>query len=144
MQLEDYFDFLAPDDIRVKGTRVGIETILSDYLEMGLFPEDIALRYPTLSLEAVYATITYYWHNREQVDAYLRAWREYGERMRQEQERNPSPAVRRLREMIQQRQSESQVQAALSVCPATCADTWRRAGTFLGFWSFRFRWALVH
>jgi hypothetical protein len=28
MQLEDYFDFLAPNDIRVKGTRVGIETIL--------------------------------------------------------------------------------------------------------------------
>lgn len=28
MQLEDYFEFLRPDDIRVKGTRVGIETIL--------------------------------------------------------------------------------------------------------------------
>ncbi|MGH2367163.1 MAG: DUF433 domain-containing protein, partial [Chloroflexota bacterium] len=28
MQLEDYFDFLAPDDIRLKGTRVGIETVL--------------------------------------------------------------------------------------------------------------------
>jgi hypothetical protein len=30
MQLEDYFDFLAPDDIRLKGTRVGIETILTE------------------------------------------------------------------------------------------------------------------
>jgi len=28
MELETYFDFLAPDDIRVKGTRLGIETIL--------------------------------------------------------------------------------------------------------------------
>lgn len=28
MQLEDYFDFQRPDDIRLKGTRVGIETIL--------------------------------------------------------------------------------------------------------------------
>ena len=26
MQLEDYFDFLAPDDIRIKGHRIGIET----------------------------------------------------------------------------------------------------------------------
>jgi hypothetical protein len=25
MQLEDYFDVLTPNDIRVKGTRVGIE-----------------------------------------------------------------------------------------------------------------------
>ena len=39
MQLEDQFEFLAADDIRVKGTRVGIETILTDYLELGLFAE---------------------------------------------------------------------------------------------------------
>ena len=47
MQLEDYFEFLASDDIHVKGTRVGIETILTDYLELGLFAEQIAVRYPT-------------------------------------------------------------------------------------------------
>jgi len=113
MKLEDYFDFLAPNDIRVKGTRVGIETILSDYLDLGLFPEDIVMRYPTLNLEAVYATITYYWHNREQVDAYLQAWKEHGERMRREQERNPPPAVQRLRTMIRQRQLESHPYPAL-------------------------------
>ena len=28
MQLEDYFDFQRLDDIRLKGTRVGIENIL--------------------------------------------------------------------------------------------------------------------
>jgi uncharacterized protein (DUF433 family) len=113
MRLEDYFDFLAPNDIRVKGTRVGIETILSDYLDLGLFPEDIVLRYPTLNLEAVYATITYYWHNKEQVDAYLRAWKEHGKRMRQEQAHNPSPAVQRLRTVIRQRQLESHPHATL-------------------------------
>ena len=64
MQLEDYFEFLASDDIRVKGTLVGIETILTDYLELGLFAEQIAARYPTLSVEQVYATLTYYWRNR--------------------------------------------------------------------------------
>ena len=59
MQLEDYFDFQASNDIRLKGSRIGIETILFDYLELGLFPEDLVVRYPTLSLEEVYATITY-------------------------------------------------------------------------------------
>ncbi len=54
---------LAPNDIRVKGTRVGIETILYDHEHLGLSPEEIALRYPTLSLEAVYATLTYYLTN---------------------------------------------------------------------------------
>lgn len=103
MQLEDYFDVLAPNDIRVKGTRVGIETILFDYLDLGLFPEDIAVRYPTLTLEQVYATITYYWYKQAEVDAYLQACREHEERMRREQELNPSPAVKRLREIAQQR-----------------------------------------
>jgi hypothetical protein len=37
MQLEEYFDFLAPNDIRIKGTRVGIETILWDYLDLGAY-----------------------------------------------------------------------------------------------------------
>ena len=32
MQLEDYFNFLAPNDIRLKGTRIGIETILYDFI----------------------------------------------------------------------------------------------------------------
>ena len=102
MQLEDYFDFLAPDDIRLKGHRIGIETILLDYLD-GLTPEEIALRYPTLSLEKVYATITYYWRNQAEIDAYLKAAEEHEARMRREQELNPSPAVKRLYELIKAR-----------------------------------------
>lgn len=34
MQLEDYFGFLAPNDIRLKGHRLELETILFDYLEL--------------------------------------------------------------------------------------------------------------
>jgi uncharacterized protein (DUF433 family) len=104
MLLEQYFEFQTPTDIRVKGTRIGIETILLDYLELGLFPEDIVLRYPTLTLEQVYATITYYWHNRPAMDAYLATWKAHSEAMRQEQAANPPPGVQRLRTLIQQRQ----------------------------------------
>ena len=49
MELEGYFEFLAEDAIRLRGTRVGIETVVRDYLE-GASPEEIALRYPTLTL----------------------------------------------------------------------------------------------
>jgi len=59
MQLEAPFDILAPNDIRVKGARIEIKTILYDHEHLGLSPEEIALRYPTLNLEPVYATITY-------------------------------------------------------------------------------------
>jgi len=103
MQLEEYFDFLAPDDIRIKGTRIGIETVLFDYLELGLFPEQIASRYRTLSIEQVYATLTYYWHNQQEIDAYLRHIDAELEAQRAAQAAHPSPAVQRLRELLHQR-----------------------------------------
>jgi len=98
MELKGYFDFLSEDDIRVRGTRIGIETILDDYLE-GASPEEIAVRYRSLSLEQVYATITYYLRNQVQVGAYLEAWRRYTDQAWQEQERNPSPVIQRLRQL---------------------------------------------
>ncbi len=102
MQLEDYFDFLAPDDIRLKGTRVGIETILYDYIHRGRTPEAIADAYPSLSLEQVYATILYYLHNREAVSAYLTDWLEWGRAQRRAQALNPPPVVVKLRRLKQQ------------------------------------------
>ncbi len=56
INIYDYFDFFAADDIRIKGTRVGIETILDEYLN-AMSPEQIAVRYPTLTLEQVYARV---------------------------------------------------------------------------------------
>lgn len=104
MELESYFDFLATDDIRIKGTRIGIEIILYDYIHRSQSPEAIAARYPSLTLEQVYATITYYLHDRETINAYLEDWLEHGRRMREEQERNPPPVVVKLRALAAQRQ----------------------------------------
>jgi uncharacterized protein (DUF433 family) len=57
MQIEDYFNFLAPDDIRIKGSRIGIETVLYDYIYRARTAEEIQETYSTLTLEEVYATI---------------------------------------------------------------------------------------
>jgi uncharacterized protein (DUF433 family) len=100
--MESYFDFLSPDDIRIKGTRIGIETVLDDYLG-GASPEEIAARYRTLTLEQVYATITYYLHKQKEIDKYLERWRAYTEAAWQEQQRNPPEFVRELRERIQRK-----------------------------------------
>ena len=97
MQLEDYFDFLAPNDIRLKGRRIGIENILYQYIHRSRTPEEIAESFDDLSLESVYATILYYLHNQQAVHAYLADWLEHGRRMRAEQERNPTPVMLRLR-----------------------------------------------
>jgi uncharacterized protein (DUF433 family) len=71
MLLEDYFHFLATDDIRIKGTRIGIETILLDYLFHAKTPEEIAQTYPSFTLEQVYAIILYYLHNQASIEAYM-------------------------------------------------------------------------
>jgi uncharacterized protein (DUF433 family) len=103
MLLEDYFDFLGPDDIRLKGTRVGIETILYDFIHRARTPDEIARSYPSLTLEQVYATILYYLHKKEEVTAYLNAWFEWSERMRKEQAQDPT--IVRLREAYRARKA---------------------------------------
>jgi len=99
MDLESYFDFVSDKAIRLKGTRIGIERILDDY-ELGTTPEEIVIRYPSLSLQQVYAAITYYLANRKAVDAYLERVKQGQEEALEEQERHPSEFVRMLRERI--------------------------------------------
>lgn len=105
MLLEDYFDCQSPDDIRLKGTRIGIETILYNFIHRSRTPEEIVESYPSLTLEQVYATILYYLHNKEAVSAYLTNWLEWSHQAREEQRRNPSPAVAKLMKLMAERQS---------------------------------------
>jgi uncharacterized protein (DUF433 family) len=99
MQLEDYFDFLGPDDIRIKGHRIGIETVLYEFIHRHRTPEQIVDNYRSLTLEEVYATILYYYHNQAAVTKYLEDWLEHGDRMLAEQEKNPPPGLRRLMQL---------------------------------------------
>jgi uncharacterized protein (DUF433 family) len=103
MQLEEYFDFFAKDDIRIKGTRIGIETVLYDFIHRSQSPEEIAITYPSLKLEQVYATILYYLHNREAVTKYLTNWMEWSREMRRQQAANPSTEIQRLRKIKAER-----------------------------------------
>lgn len=106
MLLEDYFDFLAPDDIRIKGHRIGIETVLYDYIFRARTPEEIAKTYTTLTLEEVYATILYYLHNKEAVDKYIGDWLEWGHQQRKAQALNPHPAAQRLRKLKAEKEAK--------------------------------------
>ena len=102
MELESYFEFLAEDAIRLRGTRVGIETVVRDYLE-GASPEEIALRYPTLTLEQIHATIRYALANQTQVDAYLQRVHQRQEAAWQAAQQQPSALLRALRTRLAQR-----------------------------------------
>jgi uncharacterized protein (DUF433 family) len=100
MHLEDYFTFLAPNDIRLRGHRIGIETILYEYIHRGRTAEQIADEFDTLTLEEIYATILYYLRNKPRVTAYLDTWLEHGEEARRRQAGDP--AAQRSKEHLRQ------------------------------------------
>lgn len=103
MQLEDYFDFLHPEDIRIKGHRIGIDDVLELYLD-GYSAEEIVGYYGTLRPVEVYATLTYYHQNRQELDAYLArlaAWRE--QQRREWAAEEPPEVVKRLRALQAER-----------------------------------------
>ena len=112
MQIEDYFNFLAPDDIRLKGSRIGIETIFYEYIYRSRTPEEIAQTYTSLSLEQVYATILYYLQNKENVSKYIADWLEWGHQQRKAQALNPPPGIVRLRKIKEEKAAMEQGKGA--------------------------------
>ena len=107
MELEKYFNFFASDDIRIKGHRIGIETILSEYLFKARTPEEIAETY-RITLDKVYATILYYLINQESVTKYMEDWIEWGHQQREKQRLNPHPSAERLRKIKAEREGKLQ------------------------------------
>ncbi|MDT4954721.1 MAG: hypothetical protein QOJ02_2859 [Acidobacteriota bacterium] len=56
--------------LRVTGTRVSLDSIIFAFNE-GATPEEIVQQYSTLDLKDVYAVISYYLQNRDEVEKYL-------------------------------------------------------------------------
>jgi uncharacterized protein (DUF433 family) len=119
MQLTDYFEFekfetpFGPSErIRIKGHRIAIEHVLALY-KAKVSPEEIvSVHYPSLTAEEVYATITYYLHNREAVEAYLQRGEEvatayYEEWMRTRKPGGVGDKLRSMREASDRARQES-------------------------------------
>lgn len=111
MQLEDYFEFLSAEDIRVKGTRIGIEHILYEYIYAAKTPEAIDRQFHTVTLAQIYATILYYLENKEAVRKYLGEWLEYCLKTEAEYDRNPSPFALKLRQIKERQKAAKPVEA---------------------------------
>jgi uncharacterized protein (DUF433 family) len=105
MNLDTYFEILGPDDIRIKGRRVGVDDVLNYYLD-GYSPDEITVQLPALSLEQIYATITYYLHNRAKMDAYLARLAERREQRYQAWATNPPAIIERLQALKTEREQE--------------------------------------
>src|SRR5687768_14345566 len=71
---------------RVGGTRVTLDTVVRAFIR-GATAEEIAQQYPSLSLPDIYATISYYLQNREDVEKYLENRRKHAQSAKQENQK---------------------------------------------------------
>lgn len=100
---DPYVEVVSGDELRVRGTRVGVEQVLMAYRN-GLLPEAIAIEYPTVGLEAVHGLIACYLRHREQLDAYLNRWLSTARQARLDQVEAEQPEViLRLRKLAAER-----------------------------------------
>jgi uncharacterized protein (DUF433 family) len=89
--------------LRVGGTRVTFDTVILAYFD-GASPEEIAIRYDSLELADVHATIAYYLRHREEMDRYLQQRQVERERVREEVTRRQG--VQAVRERLTRRNAQ--------------------------------------
>ncbi|HTU91012.1 MAG TPA: DUF433 domain-containing protein [Gemmataceae bacterium] len=113
MQLEDYFEFEKCDTqfgeidrIRFKGRRIALEHVLEPYLQ-GESAERIYYNYRhALTLEQVYAAITFYLNRKTEIDSYLERGRDLEDKLYQEYlKKEPDEIGKRLRALAAARTS---------------------------------------
>ncbi len=90
MSVQVEFQAIAPPlhwdeagGIRIGQSRVTIDSLLASY-HIGSTLEEIAVQYPVLHLEDIYATIAYYLTHRQQIDNYLEQRRQQAQQQRQQ------------------------------------------------------------
>ncbi len=112
--LSTLFLMRLPCDIRIKSHRIGIETVLYEYIYRHRTPEEIQQIYPSLTLEEVYGTILYYLRNKEAISKYIERWLEWGHQMREEQRRNPPPIIGKLMDLKAEKAAQLKANAQIS------------------------------
>ena len=107
-------NFSVSEDIRVKGTRIGIEHILYEYIHCAKSTEAITKQFHTLTLEQVHATILYYLQNKETVEKYVGDWLAYSLKAQAEYDKNPPPFVAKIRQLKAKQKNDSLVVMTIS------------------------------
>lgn len=100
----------ADGAVRVGDSRVPLAVVVLEFLK-GASPEGIVHAYPTLQLADVYAVVSYYLRNREDVHGYLLACEDAAQRLRQEIEAK-QPGRAELKARLLARKAEMELEHA--------------------------------
>ena len=76
--------------IRVKNTRVTLDTIVAAFLD-GATAEEIAYQYPSVNLPDIYSVIAYYLQRRTDIEEYLEQRQQQANTVRQKNEDQFAP-----------------------------------------------------
>jgi uncharacterized protein (DUF433 family) len=99
-------------DVRIGNTRVLLDLVIHAF-DNGASPETIVEQYPTLSLNDVYATLTYYLNHRDDVREYLRLREEQAAEVQKKIEAEQESG-KAIRERLLKRRTAQEVQHAPS------------------------------
>lgn len=86
--------------VRIGASRVTLERIVRSF-DAGASAEEIVMRYPTLDLADVYATIAFILNNRPEIDAYMTESEAESDRL--ERERKTQYPTHELKRRIRER-----------------------------------------
>lgn len=96
-QPKSYVEAVEHNVLRIAGSRVSLESVICRFLE-GATAEEIALSFPTLSLESIYGAIAYYLAHRREIDAYIEQGLKDYEEARLADRRKDSALIRKLQQ----------------------------------------------
>lgn len=100
MQFDDLFDLWEPDDIRLKGHRIGLDDVLTLY-ESGMTAAEIADYFGTLKSRQIEDVIAYYLLHRAELDPAVNAQLRYAAEQTQQAEQHPSERALRMRTLLE-------------------------------------------
>jgi uncharacterized protein (DUF433 family) len=104
--LADYFDYdSATDAIWIKGHRVGVDLILDSYLA-GKNMVELQEEFESLTAEELYAAITYYLLNKDELDRWLEQTHAEAARHMADADAHPLPATLRIRQMREEQRGD--------------------------------------
>src|SRR5687767_4338641 len=81
---------------RIAGHRIRVQDVAIWHEKVGMSPDEIVDRYPTITLADVYAALAYYWDHRDEIERTIAADQVYAEEFRRA---NPGPLQEKLQRL---------------------------------------------
>jgi uncharacterized protein (DUF433 family) len=110
MDLPDFLTRWPNGEIILTGHRIGLYSVI-DLSQRGFSPDQICAEFPTLTPELIRSVLEFHEAHRSEVEAYVDSYRT--ELDRQEAASRPSPAVLRIRRLMDENTGHSRAPSEL-------------------------------